>query len=666
MAFTLFSWCTTNPNMTAATHHAVPTSFSGHGVFGPGIRLFRRISFRAKAAWVSAAFVLPLLLLLNDVWSAKGAAIAFTEQERIGVIAARPLLPVLQAAQNFRRAATANAADLAAAQQAAAAALKPLLEQDPAIVQSLKLASGLEQLKREFAELSQQPVRGDPAATFAAHTAFISTLLKTLTDVADNSNLTLDPDLDTYYLMSIALMQQAPMLEAAGQIRGQGNAALRSGQLSASQRDSISRNLGFLEVHLQGLTDSIARAASADPALREKLQLQPAIEAMKSYAQRVRQDLLGANLGSDADAFLATANSAMNAHYEKNSAVLDELDRRLEARLNRDSRSLAVSLTVASVCILLATYMLISFYRVTQGGIQEVARQLDAIAAGDLSATPRPWGKDEVAKLMNTLASTIESLRKVVREVRESASSIDTASGEIASASLDLSQRTETSAADLQRTAAAMLQIEGTVTQTAQTAAGAATIVQRNADVAATGGRVVNDVVQTMEGIRSSSSRIADIIGVIDAIAFQTNILALNAAVEAARAGESGRGFAVVAGEVRALAQRTAKAASEVKTLISASVEQVSSGSAVVGQAGGTMEEIVGNAQRIRALIDEISTAAAEQRQGLGDVGRSVQALDSSTQHNAALVEQTAAAAAMLKEGALRLRREVDFFTLPA
>jgi methyl-accepting chemotaxis protein len=308
----------------------------------------------------------------------------------------------------------------------------------------------------------------------------------------------------------------------------------------------------------------------------------------------------------------------------------------------------------------------VAFYKVTEGGIREVARQLDRLARGDLTTTPTPWGRDEVAGLMNTLSRTILSLRGVVGGVLQSAQAIELASSEVASASMDLSNRTETSAANLQRTSAAMVQIEGTVSQTASTADGAATIVVRNADVASEGGRIVGEVVNTMAQIQDSSKRIADIIGVIDSIAFQTNILALNAAVEAARAGESGRGFAVVAGEVRALAQRTAKAAQEVKTLIESSVSQVESGGAVVARAGGTMREIVGNADRIRSLIAEISTAAQEQRVGLSEVGQSVQQLDNATQQNAALVEQTAAAAASLKDGAQRLKREVQFFQLPA
>ena len=243
---------------------------------------------------------------------------------------------------------------------------------------------------------------------------------------------------------------------------------------------------------------------------------------------------------------------------------------------------------------------------------------------------------------------------------------VSTASSQIATGNLDLSQRTELTAGNLQQVASSMEQLTVTVRQTADSARTANQLATSAADVASRGGVVVSKVVSTMEQINISSNRIADIIGTIDSIAFQTNILALNAAVEAARAGEQGRGFAVVAGEVRNLAQRSAQAAKEIKALISTSMDNVMSGTKLVHEAGSTMEEIVASVQRVTDLIAEISAAANEQSQGLGAINGAVIDLDQMTQQNAALVEESSAAAESLKDQAQKLSGVVGTFRLEA
>ena len=367
---------------------------------------------------------------------------------------------------------------------------------------------------------------------------------------------------------------------------------------------------------------------------------------------------------SDPAAFVAAANAAIKLHYESLNRSLDTLDTRLAKRVTALQRTLWAQLAVSMFGVAVAVYMLVAFYRVTQGGIAEVARQLEEISRGNLTLSPKPWGRDEVARLMNTLGATLQSLRQIVSQVRTGADAIQTASTEVASASLDLSRRTEETAAQLQRTSSAMAQIGATVEHTASTASGATEIVESNARVAQAGGDEVGAVVSTMDGIKASSQRIGEIIGTIDAIAFQTNILALNAAVEAARAGEQGRGFAVVASEVRALAQRSSTAAREIKGLISDSASQVNSGSAAVAQAGQTIRQIVDNAHRVKQLMGEISVGTQQQTVGLAEVGQSVDRLDSMTQQNAALVEETAAAAASLQDNAQRLNQAMAFFRL--
>ena len=290
----------------------------------------------------------------------------------------------------------------------------------------------------------------------------------------------------------------------------------------------------------------------------------------------------------------------------------------------------------------------------------------EAIGAGDLSRRIEWSGEDETARLLHALELMQQKLAEIVQEVRQGAESVATASQQIAQGNNDLSGRTEQQASALQQTASAMEELAATVRQNADNAQQANQLAAAASAVATEGGEMVGRVVSTMDGISESSRRIADIIGVIDGIAFQTNILALNAAVEAARAGEQGRGFAVVAGEVRNLAQRSAEAAKEIKSLITASVERVEQGSALVDRAGATMEEVVVSIRRVTDIMGEISSASAEQSQGVVQVGEAVGQMDQVTQQNAALVEESAAAAASLNQQAQQLVDAVAVFKLAA
>jgi methyl-accepting chemotaxis protein-1 (serine sensor receptor) len=425
----------------------------------------------------------------------------------------------------------------------------------------------------------------------------------------------------------------------------------------------VRANLGLVDTQWKAylatyLTpDEKTLADALDPALRAFAA--DAVEPMLAAAKAGNKDKLAALFGTALQPLSAKAELTLDKLVKLQVDVAaQEYESAADTKATLVSSSLALSVVAVAIGALLG-------WLIRRSIVEPVNRALElarTIASGDLTSDLVVSGRDEMAQLLQEMQTMTVSLRQIVSEVRNSAHSIATGSEEIANGSASLSQRTEQQAANLEETAASMEEMTAAVQQNADTVRTATQLAQHASGVAGKGGSVVGDVVATMADITASASKIADIIGVIDGIAFQTNILALNAAVEAARAGEQGRGFAVVAGEVRVLAKRSADAAKEIKSLIQQSTENVETGSRLVTEAGTTMTEIVDCVKRVADLIAEIGAATAEQSQGITQVGDAVSQLDQVTQQNAALVEESAAAAESLKHQAGSLTQVTSRF----
>ncbi len=351
----------------------------------------------------------------------------------------------------------------------------------------------------------------------------------------------------------------------------------------------------------------------------------------------------------------------MKTYWQQQQQVLDGMAKGVDSATEAAQWRIALLGALALVVGTVGAWVLT---RSVTGPVAQASQWVRAIAAGDLTVQVEAQGQDEISAMLRSLEQMRLSLQQAISQVRDSSDSIQHSCQEVAAGNQDLSQRTEQTASSVQGAASVMDELNGTVGNTAHSAGEANRLAISAAEVATRGGAVVADVVKTMNDIHGSSRRIADIIGVIDGIAFQTNILALNAAVEAARAGEQGRGFAVVAGEVRLLASRSAEAAREIKQLIAASVDQVEAGTALVSNAGSTMNEVVAAIRRVSALVGDISLACTEQAEGVSQVSAAVSQIDGSTQQNAAMVEEIAAAASSLQGQAHSLVQAVQVFRL--
>ena len=507
------------------------------------------------------------------------------------------------------------------------------------------------------------------AESTQTHTQLVQLLLVFNDNLLAQSGLSLDPDPDTHFLIQAALVHIPRLGESLGIMRAQGTGFLAAGELSGEGRGNLQSGARRAREIEQDMLRNLQRATEANAEMRNALtdkakSAQAQVHKALDLADRVL--INASSLSHPSAEYFDEFTRTIDGLYAFKTDAVTQLTKALESRGDRLSRRLIGISLALLIGLIGAVALALAFIRSITEPVRQAVRVVSAVAKGDLTESVQAQGSNEFGRLMGEMALMCQNLGQVVAQVRRSSESVAMASAEIAQGNQDLSARTESQASALEQTAASMEQLGATVRQNADSASQANALARSASEVAVRGGEVVGQVVETMKGINDSSKKIADIISVIDGIAFQTNILALNAAVEAARAGEQGRGFAVVASEVRSLAGRSAEAAKEIKLLISASVERVEQGSAMADQAGVTMTEVVQSIRRVTDLMGEINAASSEQASGVAQVGEAVTQMDQATQQNAALVEEMAAAASSLNSQAQELVQAVAVFKLDA
>ena len=442
---------------------------------------------------------------------------------------------------------------------------------------------------------------------------------------------------------------------------------LAQGKVSPADAVALAMTLEMARAQFALTNTHLARAFAADPNMAKLLQAAQtkAQNAVTQALQLVQEKLAVGDVDkADTGAYFGKMTQAVQAQYALSNSAFDVLKTSINERAATAHRQVVMALVFCGLGCAAALALVVSMSRSITRNSGEALAAAQTLARGDFSQPIVACSRDEFGSLVAAMENVRVSMASAVGDVRASVDSVATASQQIAQGHLDLSQRTEQQASALQQTASSMEQLTSTVGQSSDSAQQANQLAAAASEAATRGGNVVGQVVSTMQEIAVSSKRIAEIIGVIDGIGFQTNILALNAAVEAARAGAQGRGFAVVATEVRNLAQRSAQAAKEIKVMISSSVEKVEAGTRLADDAGASITDIVNQVRRVTDLIGEISAAAIEQTSGLGLVNKSVAEMDQMTQQNAALVEESAAASASLREQAQRLSQAMSAFQL--
>ena len=629
----------------------------------PGLGLMRRLRLPAKLSLIAALAVVPLLAL--TIWALQelSAQLRFASNERLGSHAVAALLDVVVQEQ-VRRGQTnqllSGRAEMAPAIEQTHQRLRLAVERADAALGEAPhwQLDALWQARRQvlLAQTLALPA-GDRATLFAEHTAQVKALRELVSQVGERSELLFDPEAESFFLMDLVVERMLDWTEQAGLLRGQGAGLLVRGSASPQELSQVAGRLALLTQATDGVQqriDALLRAGaavpSAYPAARERTQ---------AFTALAQASLASGSVQGEATAYFASGTQAIEAMVGFSHAAVARLGELLDERQARLTvlRGLALAVSVFGLGLLF--YLGLCLYRSTVQALRRIERTSTAGAQGDLTRRAAVPGRDERAAVGQSVDGMVLALSQLVGQIRSLAAQVSDTGERMAHESQELSSRSSQQAASVEECAATLEQVTQTVRSNATNVSRVDELFHTARQVGAEGQARMQAAVSTEEGLAQSSQQVADIVGVIDGIAFQTNILALNAAVEAARAGDAGRGFAVVASEVRSLAGRSAQAAGEIRQLIGASVQQVREGVGAIHTARDSVGQLIQQISEVTAAMGQVSVATREQTTAVGQVAEAIRDIDRATQANAGSAEETASAAESLRQQAASLHQLV-------
>jgi methyl-accepting chemotaxis protein len=637
----------------------------------PAIGLMQRLRLLPKFVLVCLVFLLPLMLVTALLMVELNGASALARQERAGVAyigqlhQLSRLIQQRRASEHLRLSGSPAGFDAAAQKSAIDTALKRVerLQQDAPGLAGLE---PWQAVKQQWQALAAPPAPLTAHDSLAAHGALIARIGKLGALVAERSGLSLDPEVASNYLTATFLKTVPDLAENLSELGARGAAFIHTGLFEGNEDQLVNATALIARHDLERAPAQFEAIFQANPAIKPALLAQlPALNAALAFLDRTKTEVSDSvNQDSSGPQFLAAANASVDGLYAIDTATAKVLDQLLDERIDRAGARRNLMLAFVLAAIVVAAYLFAGFYASFSRDVAVLKDAVKQAAAGDLTPAIASNAKDEIGELVGDFGAMTRALATLVAEIRGGAASIAAASHEIAGGNAALSAHTATQSGAVHATVGSLRELSATVHRNAASADDGQRLVEAACGEAERGGQTVGAVIDTMASIKASSCKIVDIIGVINGIAFQTNILALNAAVEAARAGEQGRGFAVVATEVRTLAQRCTAAALEIKGLIGDSVAKVDAGSELVNTAGATMEQVMRSVREVASVIGSISAAGAGQSAEIEQVNLALAQIDDMTRQNAALAEQAHAESGRLHDESASLAHAVSRFRL--